>query len=108
MAPPVSGRFGYPLGFAAAIAVTEVTVAARGTEAPWVALFVLALTVAAVAAVTTLPAALAAAAFTWGLFAGFLIGRHGDLALTWPSAVGAVVLLAAALVGCGLAALVRT
>jgi hypothetical protein len=107
VAPPVSGRLGYPLGFAVAIAVMEVTVVARGTEHTWVALGVLAVTVAAVAAVTTLRAALAGAVFTWGLFAGFLVGRHGELAFTWSSAVGAVVLPVAVLAGYGLSAVVR-
>jgi hypothetical protein len=98
IAPPVNGRFGYPLGFAAGVLVTIVAVAAHGTAHPSVALAALTATAALVAAVTTLSAALASAAVSWGLHAGFVLGRRGELEFSQASTVAAGVLGGAAVV----------
>lgn len=107
LASPVNGRLGYPLGFAAAIVVTIVAVAAHGTGHPEWVLAALTATVAAVATVTTFPAALATAAVAWALQAGFVLGRLGDLVFTVASLAAAVALLTAALVAYTAATAVR-
>ena len=105
--PPLTGWAGYPAGFAAAVGVTLVAVAAHGAGHPQWTLGALAVVAAAVAALTTLPAALATAALCWALHAGFVLGRYGDLALTAGSARAAALLVAVALLAWGVAAAVR-
>lgn len=94
----MSGRLGYPLGFAGAIAVTLVAVAAHGTDHPQWTLTALAGTSAAVATVTTARATLATAAVAWALHAGFVLGRRGELVYTPASAAAAAVLCCAVVV----------
>jgi hypothetical protein len=106
-APPVSGGFGFPLGFAAGIVATTVAVAAGAAGHPGWSVAALAAAVAAVSAVTTLPAAVGTAAVCWFLHDGFVLGRHGDLVFTTASARAAVILVLAALVAVLLAGLAR-
>jgi hypothetical protein len=105
--PPLSGWAGYALGFVAAVSVTLVAVAAHGSGHPLWSLGALAATAAAVAAVTTLPGALATTALCWALDAGFVVGRHADLAFTAGTARAALVLAVAALAGYAVASVVR-
>jgi hypothetical protein len=106
--PPVTGWAGYPIGFVAATAVTIVTVATHATENPLWSVAALAATAAAVAAVTTMPAAVAVTAVCWAMHAGFVLGRHGDLALTAQSVDAATVLAALAMAANLTAAAART
>ena len=96
-APPVPGGFGFPLGFVATIVVTFAAVATGATTHPVWSLIVLAGTTGLLACISTLGAAVATAAVAWTLQAGFVLGRHGDLALTPAAARDATVLVAAAL-----------
>jgi hypothetical protein len=107
LAPPVNGRVGYPGGFTATVIVTVVAVAAHGTEHPYGVLTALAVTVAVVGAVTTLPATVASAAVAWALQAGFVLGRHGELEFTVTSLAAAAVLVAAAVLAYTTALAVR-
>lgn len=102
----MNGWVGYPLGFVTAVTVTNVTVAAHATSHPLWSVAALAVTAAAIAALTTLPAALATAAVCWMLHAGFVLGRHGDLELSPASAATAALLAAVTVVayGAGVAA----
>lgn len=106
-APPVSGWAGYPLGFSAATLVTIGAVATHATSHPERALIPLAVAAAAIATVTSLRAAIATAAVCWALHTGFVLGRHGDLALAAPSAVAATLIGAATLAAFALALAVR-
>jgi uncharacterized membrane protein len=92
--PPLHGWLGYPVGFVAAIVVMTAAVAAHGTDHPLWTLTVLAGTEAVIAALATLRAGVASAAFCWAVYAGFVVGRGGELALTGASLRAAVVLVA--------------
>jgi hypothetical protein len=84
-------------------AATAVAVAAGGTHRPAVALGIVSLAVFAVAIRTTVPVALATGAMGTLFYAGFITGRHAQLA--WHGAAGVrwlCILLGAAL--CGVAA----
>jgi uncharacterized membrane protein len=105
--PPVRGWAGYPLGFVAAVAVSIVAVATGGTGHPLWTLTALTGTAAAVATVTTLRAALASGALCWALYAGFVVGRYGVLALTASTTHAAVILAAAVVLAFGIAHAVR-
>ena len=107
LAPPVSGWTGYPLGFAAAVAVTVVAVAAHGTEHPQWTLTALSGAAVVIATVATLHAALASAAVSWALYAGFVLGRRGELTFTAASGTAAAVLGAAVVLGYVVALSVR-
>jgi hypothetical protein len=85
------------LGFLTAILTTTVAVATGATTHPLAALLPLVAVVLAIAAVSTPAATVATAAVSWTLHAGFVLGRHGDLAFTPPSIRDAAVLGAAAL-----------
>jgi hypothetical protein len=96
--PPLSGWAGYPLGVAVIVGVTVMSVAAHATSHPLPALWVLTGTTAAVGAVTTLPAGLATAAVGWCLYAGFVLGRLGELQFSAESARAAALLATVTLV----------
>lgn len=101
------GAVGFPLGFAASVAVTLLTVAMGATRHPLLSLAALVLVVVAIAALTRPAAAYGTAAVAWALQDGFVLGRQGDLVRTgqtWPTFA---VLLTAALVTTAVAALVR-
>ncbi|WP_158887797.1 hypothetical protein [Amycolatopsis anabasis] len=104
---PIDGGFGFPLGFVATIAATLGAVAAGATRHPALALGVLVAVVAGIAAVTTVGAALGTAAMAWGLHAGFVLGRGGELAFTPDSARAAFLLAGTALVAFALTAALR-
>jgi hypothetical protein len=95
------------LGFLAAVVATTVAVAAGATAAPLWALAVLIGVVLGIAAISTPGATIATAAAGWAMYSGFVLGRHGDLALTSQSTRDAAVLAAIALLGTLVAALVR-
>ncbi|HEY0805454.1 MAG TPA: hypothetical protein VGD84_10325, partial [Pseudonocardiaceae bacterium] len=80
--PPLSGGFGFPAGAAAGVLVTIAVIVAGGTQHVAWSAGAYAVAVAAVAAVTTLPAALGTAMVCWFLLAGFVIGRRGDVPIT--------------------------
>lgn len=106
-AAPVPGGFGFPLGFIAGIVATLLAVATGAAGHPAWSLGLLALTVAAVAAVTSPAGALGTAVACWCLHDGFVLGRHGTLVLVPASAVAAAVLVPAALVVDTIATAVR-
>jgi hypothetical protein len=105
---PVPGGFGFPIGFLAAVAVTFAAVAAHATAHPLWSLIALCAVTGVLACVTTLPASVATAAVAWGLHAGFVLGRHGDLVFTSTSARDALVLAAVTVVSFATAAAART
>jgi hypothetical protein len=105
--PPLRGWTGYPVGFVAGIAVTTAAVAAHGSGHPWWTFTAVAGAAAAVAAGATLRAGLATAAFCWALYAGFVLGRHGELALTGESLRAALLLAAIATLAVAVATAVR-
>jgi hypothetical protein len=105
--PPISGGFGFPLGFLAAILATAGAVAAGATVHPDREVIALACVCAALASLSTGAASVATAVVGWALHAGFVLGRHGDLALTGPAARDAVVLGAVTLVAYVLAVVIR-
>lgn len=101
--PPLPGWLGYPVGFLAAVVVV-ITV---GVIAPLWTLWALAVTALALGALATLPAGLASAAFSWGVYAGFVLGRDGELALTGASLRAAGLLAVATVTGFAAAATAR-
>ena len=105
--PPVNGWVGYPLGFAAAVTATVVAVAAHATNRPLWSAVALTVTAAVVAAVTTLPAALATAGVCWMLHAGFVLGRRGELEFSADSAADAALLGTVTVVAYGAGVAVR-
>ncbi|PKW17142.1 hypothetical protein [Saccharopolyspora spinosa] len=93
------GGFGYPLGFASGFVVVTACIAVDETARPAAAVVLLAILVAIVSALTTVPAATATAAVCWALFATFSIGVRGDLTVDGSTVVGLGILLLAAVVG---------
>jgi hypothetical protein len=94
---------GLLVGFCASAVATVAAVAAGGTHRPGIALGLMAIVVCVVATRMTAPVALATGAMGWLFYAGFIIGRHAQLA--WHGAADAQwlgILLGAAL--CGAAA----
>jgi hypothetical protein len=93
----IPAGFGFPLGCATAVVVEFGAVAGGAATHPVASLVALAGATAVLATLTTLPAALGTAAVAWALHSGFILGRHGDLALTHASAGAAITLAATAL-----------
>jgi len=93
------GGFGFPLGFAAAVTATVVSVAAGATVHHAYSLGALIVVTAGVALVTPMRVALGVAAVAWALHAGFVLGRLGELVFTPESVRAATVLVAVAVVG---------
>ncbi|MTD56229.1 hypothetical protein [Amycolatopsis pithecellobii] len=106
-APPVSGRFGFPLGFAAGIGATILMVAAGATARPGWSVAMLVVVVAGIAALSTPAAAFGTAVLAWCLHDGFVLGRHGNLVFTPAAGAVAAIFAGAALVAITIAALVR-
>jgi len=104
---PLPGGAGFALGFATSIVVTVAVVAAGATAHPVLSLAALAVTVAAVSAVSSPPAAAGTATVAWCLHDGFVLGRHGDLVGVTGSATAAVVLPAVALAATLIATTIR-
>lgn len=96
--PPLSGAFGFPLGFVAGIAAVSIAVVAGATGSPGVSVALLAAAVTGVAVVSTPAAALGTALLCWCLHDGFVLGRRGELVLTSLSGQAAVVLLSTAVI----------
>jgi hypothetical protein len=94
----IDGGFGFPLGFAAAVAATAVSICAGATRHHGFSLGMLVVVVAVVAAVTTARAAMGTAAVAWALHAGFVLGRLGQLVFTPESVHAALALVAVALI----------
>lgn len=82
-------------------------VAAGATTRPELSLLVLACATGSLACVSTLNAAVATAAVAWALQAGFVHGRHGELAFTPNSFRDAIALVAVALLVFGVATAIR-
>jgi hypothetical protein len=93
------GGFGFPIGFGGGFAIAAATVELDDRIRPLVAMIGLAILVAVISAVTTLPAAAATATACWGLYASFAIGTRGDMAFDRAAAVGLGVLLLATAFG---------
>jgi lysylphosphatidylglycerol synthetase-like protein (DUF2156 family) len=91
--PPVPGGFGFPLGAALGVLVTIVTVAVGATGHPDLAVLPLAVSVAALAVLTTPAATVGASVLYWFLVAGFVIGREGQVSLDSTSMFAAAVLV---------------
>jgi hypothetical protein len=99
----IDNGFGFPLGFAAAVAATVVSIGAGATRHHGYSLGMLVVVVAVVAAVTTMRAAMGTAAVAWALHAGFVLGRLGQLVFTPESAYAAMALAAVVLISSVLA-----
>ncbi|MGW5647417.1 hypothetical protein ACWEV3_41585 [Saccharopolyspora sp. NPDC003752] len=93
------GGFGYPLGFASGFVVTAACIPVGDAARPAAAAIGLAILVAVVSAVTTVPAAAATTAVCWGFYDTFAIGVRGDLTFDQAAAVGLGVLVCACAVG---------
>ncbi|WP_158853900.1 hypothetical protein [Saccharothrix deserti] len=106
-APPVPAGFGFPLGVALGVAATLVSVGVGATRTPTVSLVAMAAVVDVIAMVTTVRATLATAAVCWALHAGFVLGRHGELALVPRSGHAALVLALCAFTALGFASTLR-
>jgi hypothetical protein len=104
----IPGSAGYPLGTAAAVVVTILTVTTHATDHPLWSVLALAVAAATIGTVTTLPAALATAAVCWALHAGFVLGRRGDLNLSDESAAAGALLSAVTVFGYLAGVAVRT
>lgn len=104
---PLSGGFGFPLGFGVGIVVTAAAIAAGATSHPVGSLIALTVAVAGVSAITTPGAALGTAVVCWSLDSGFVLGRHGDLVFTGAAWQAAVALVLAAVAVAVLAQVVR-
>jgi hypothetical protein len=103
----LAGGFGFPLGFAASTVVVLGSAAVGAFTRPVVVLVALAVATAAVSATTTLAAALGTALVSWGLYAGFVVGNLGQLAVNGKTVTAAGVLAAVALLAVGVVAVGR-
>ncbi len=100
--------FAFPLGSALGVAAVTGAVALGATHQPVLSLVALVVVVDAVAMLSTTTATLATAVVCWALQAGFVLGRHGELAFTAQAAGDATVLLLCALTARGLSVLIRS
>lgn len=96
--PRFDGLLGTAGGFVLAVLATLIAVSVGDAGRPVFGLVELSAAVAIVALASTLPAVLFTAGVSWGCYAGFLVGRHGVLALDRATLIGGVVLLAVGLV----------
>jgi high-affinity nickel permease len=101
----IDGGFGFPLGFAAAIVVTVLSVAAGATAHHGYSLVALVVVTTGVSLVTPMRAAVGVAAAAWALHAGFVLGRLGELVFTTESVRSGMLLVAVAVAGSGLGSL---
>lgn len=88
----ISGGFGFPLGAVLAIVATMLVVATGATSQPVLSVIAMAAVVNLIALISTWRAALATAVVCWFLHDGFVLGRHGDLALTGQAGHDALVI----------------
>ncbi|RZS31159.1 hypothetical protein EV193_11538 [Herbihabitans rhizosphaerae] len=101
----VTGWFGFPLGFASAIVATILAVAIGATGHPIASVL---LHIVVIAVTSTAPAALATAVTCWAMHAGFVLGRHGELATSGQAGHDAFVLLLNTLIVATLVSVART
>lgn len=80
MSEHIPAAKGLLAGYGVMAAGTCAAVLADGTQRTGLALGLLAVAAFAIATRVTAPVALAAAAMGWLFYAGFITGRHGDLA----------------------------
>src|SRR5436309_12696493 len=104
---PVPSGFGFPLGFLLGVLVTMVTVALGATREPVMSVVALVAVVDLVALTSTFRATLGTALVCWALHAGFVLGRHGEIAFTGQSGQDALVLLLIGAAASGFAGLLR-
>lgn len=97
--PRFDGMIGTAAGFPVAVLTTIVAVVGGDSAHPAPGLIEFTVVTAIVAVMTTLPGALATAAFCWACYAGFLLGRHGLLVFDRASADAAVLLAGIAVIG---------
>jgi hypothetical protein len=95
--PRISAGFGAALGFGAGVFATIVAAVGGATANPVAGLVVIAVAVGCVSAVTTVMGSLLVAGQCWALYAGFLLGRKGDIALSFDSLRALAVLVVVAL-----------
>lgn len=88
----MSGGFGFSLGAALGVAATAVVVAAGATSQPVLSVIAMVAVVNVIALVSTWRAALGTAVVCWFLHDGFVLGRHGDLALVGQAGHDALVI----------------
>ncbi len=100
--PLLRGGLGLAAGFLGG-AVATVAAGVSGVGG----LFLPIIAVAVIAALTTMIEAIVAAVFCWAFYAGFVLGRAGDLAVDDRAQSGLVALLAVAVLSCGIAAVAR-
>ncbi|MEU5691965.1 hypothetical protein [Actinosynnema sp. NPDC020468] len=105
--PAMPPGFAFALGAVLGVLATTAAVTLGATTRPVLSLALLVAVVDTVAALSTTRATLATAAVCWALHAGFVLGRHGDLALTPDSARHASVILLCSLAGLVVAHLLR-
>lgn len=105
--PKMAAGFGFPLGCAAGFAVTTVASVAGLAGHAVLGAVMLGGTVAVTSAVTTVPAAVGCAVACWALYAGFIVGRAGELAFTRASSTALGVFALVAALGLACRALLR-
>lgn len=86
------GGFGFPLGAVLGVAAVWLAVAAGATSQPVLSVVALVVVIDVIALISTAPATLATTVVCWSLHSGFVLGRHGDLALTGQAGHDALVL----------------
>jgi hypothetical protein len=101
--PRIAGKYGAGLGFAGAIVATIVS-SQGGLVDP---LSAPVLMVAMVSIMTTVTGALLAGLQSWLLYASFVLGHAGELALSGPSFHAAVVLAGTAVIATAAGAAIR-
>ncbi|MGW4213806.1 hypothetical protein ACWEIJ_37885 [Lentzea sp. NPDC004789] len=88
----MSGGFGFPLGVVLGIAATVLVVATGATGQPVLSVIAMVAVVNLIALISTWRAALGTAVVCWFLHDGFVLGRHGDLALVGQAGHDALVI----------------
>ena len=101
------GGFGFPVGVVLGVTATAVAVALGAPSQPILSVIALVVVVDITAMTTTVGATVATTAVCWCLHAGFVLGRHGELAFTPQSRSDAVVFFLCALAGLALASTIR-
>ncbi|HEX6339917.1 hypothetical protein [Umezawaea sp.] len=101
------GGFGFPLGAVLGVTATALAVTVGATGQPILSVLALVAVVDLIALLSSVGATLATAVVCWCLHAGFVLGRHGELAFTPQSRGDAAVLLLCALTGLALASTIR-
>jgi hypothetical protein len=90
---PCPASVGLLTGYCAVAAATALAVTAGATRRPGLGLTLLAAAVLAVAVRTAAPAAAGVGALGWLFYAGFITGRHADLAWRGTASLGPLAVL---------------